>query len=149
MFVCFDSGRTIAISPESPVPRFALVILLFVRRSAALSASLPVLSHSVVVAGVGAAGIGRSDVDCSIVAVLAPIEPSAVDAEVGFAHAILDDCGVSTPGQKNGRGFAAAVGGVDVRVRDVIINQPKSVAGCDDSPRVACKPRVRRAARMS
>ena len=53
---------------------------------------------SVVVAGVGAAGVRRSDVDRDIVAVLAPIEPSAKDSEVGFANAILDDCGVSTPG---------------------------------------------------
>jgi hypothetical protein len=103
-----------------------------------------VLSRLVVVAGVDATGVRRRYVDRDILAVFAPIEPSAVDAEVGFADAILDDCGVSTPGQKNGRGFAAAVGGVDVRVRDVIVNQPKSVAGCDDPPRVARKPRVRR-----
>jgi len=96
-----------------------------------------VLSRSVVVAGVGAAGVRRSYVDCDIVAVLAPIEPSAVDSEVGFANAILDNCGVSTPGQKNGRCFAAAVGGVDVRVRDVIINEPEPVASCDDPPSVA------------
>src|SRR5690348_16711771 len=95
------------------------------------------ISRSVILAGVGAAGVRRSDVDCDIVAVLAPIESAAVDSEVGFANAILDHCGVSTPGQKNRRGFAAAVGGVDVRVRHVIINEPESVAGCDNPPGVA------------
>ena len=45
----------------------------------------------VIVGDAGAAGVGDSHIDRDIVAVLAPVKASAVDSEVGFGNAVVDD----------------------------------------------------------